>query len=342
MRALQLIEPGRPLAEVHVPTPEPGPGEVLVQVEAAGICRSDVHYRAGFPRAGPLPLILGHEIAGIVAAVGAGEERWGEGSRVVVHYQLSCGRCEWCRRGSEQFCPDGAMLGMRANGGYAEYVAVPGRNLFPLPAAVPMAHGAVMMCSSATCYHALRKARLRAGETVAVFGAGGLGMSALQLARAFGAAEVFAVDLNPLKLGLAERLGAVPVDAGADDPVAAVFAATGGRGVDVALELIGLPLTLGQALRSLAPMGRAVAVGVGDEPISVAPYSQLLTREAELIGSADHLAQELPGLLDLASRGVLDLSEIVSASVPLEASAVNDAMDRLEQWGDAVRTVIEP
>ena len=333
MRAIQLIGPGRPLEERDLPDPDPGPGEVAVQVRAAGICRSDVHYRSGFPSAGPLPMAPGHEVAGVIAAVGDGVSPDRIGERVCLHYQVSCGDCEYCVRGSEQFCPTGTMLGKSRPGGYAEYVVLPARNAFVLPGEISFEHGAVMMCSSATSFHALRKGRMEPGETVAVFGVGGLGMSAIQIALAWGASVVYAVDINPAKLELAERLGAVPVDA---------RESTSGLAADVALELIGLRATLRQAIECLRPFGRAVVVGLCGEPVEFMPYEEMITREAEIIGSADHLAQELPVLLDMARRGDLALGDVVTDRVPLESDSVNTAMDRLEQFGDAVRTVIVP
>jgi propanol-preferring alcohol dehydrogenase len=234
------------------------------------------------------------------------------------------------------------MLGKHTDGGYAEYIAVPARNAVPLPAEIPFEAGAAMMCSSATCFHALRKGRLVPGETVAVLGAGGLGMSALQLAKAFGALEVYAVDINPAKLELAQTFGAIPINAAEDDPVAEIRRLTGGRGVDVALEVIGLKATMEQAVQSLAVMGRAVMVGIAEEPIEIDSYSQLLGREAEVIGSADHLLQEMPLLIELARRRRLDLSGVVTNTVPLEAAAINSVMDELEHFGGEVRTVIVP
>jgi len=156
--------------------------------------------------------------------------------------------------------------------------------------------------------HALRKSRLRAGETVAVFGVGGLGLSAIQLAKAFGALEVFAVDLNDEKLALAKAYAAIPVNGKLVDPVKEIRELTRGKGVDVALELIGLPQTMQQAVGSLAPMGRAVIAGIGDMPLSIDTYSELLGREAEIIGSNDHLLQELPTVVEMARRKVLDTS----------------------------------
>src|SRR6185436_1836952 len=130
-----------------------------------------------------------------------------------VHYLATCGTCVYCRRGNEQFCRSGAMMGKHRDGGYAEYVVMPTRSLFRLPDEIPFEHGAVLMCAAATSLHALRKARLMRGETVAVFGIGGLGSSAIQLARALGAGEIFAVDIQATKLELAREFGARPINA---------------------------------------------------------------------------------------------------------------------------------
>ena len=199
-----------------------------------------------------------------------------------------------------------------------------------------------MMCSSATALHALRKARISPGDAVAVFGIGGLGVSAVQLARALGASAVYAVDLNPAKLALAHRLGAVPIDGRAGDPVRAIRDATGGRGVDAALELIGSARAMEQAVQSLAPQGRAALAGLTQERLSVAPYRDLLGREAEVIGVSDHLAAEIGELMQFVARGELDLAQAVTRVVPLEAAAVNGVLDGLEAFGDAVRCVIRP
>jgi 2-desacetyl-2-hydroxyethyl bacteriochlorophyllide A dehydrogenase len=342
MKAVRLIEPGRPVEMQVVPTPGIGPRDVLVQVKAAGICHSDVHYRAGVSPVRPLPLTLGHEVAGVVERAGAEVVNVKVGDRVCVHYMVTCGDCVYCSQGSEQFCTSGLMIGKYRDGGYAEYIGVPARNAFRLPDEVSFEQGAIMMCSSSTSFHALRKGRLRPGESVAVFGVGGLGMSAVQLARASGALDVFAVDIDAGKLALAERWGALPVNAAQTDPVAEIKRLTGGRGVDVALELIGLPLTMQQAFKSLAIFGRAVIVGLTDRTFEIAPYNDLLNKETEIIGASDHLASELPLLLDLARRGVLDLSNVITGTVPLEAEAINAAMDRLERFGGDGRIVIVP
>lgn len=342
MKAIRLVKPGQPLEMQDVATPEIGAKDVLVRIEAAGLCHSDVHYRAGVPLLRPLPLTLGHEVAGIVEEVGSEATNVNVGDRVCLHYMVTCGNCIYCSMGSEQFCTSGQMLGYHRDGGYAEYISLPARNAFPLPDEIPFEQGAIMMCSSATSFHALRKGHLRPGETVAVFGVGGLGMSAVQLAHAFGALDVYAVDINATKLKMAERFGTIPINAAETDPVAEIKRLTNGRGVDVALELIGLPLTMQQAVESLAIFGRAVAVGLTGQTFEVAPYRDLILREAEVIGSSDHLAHELPTLIELARQGTLDLSDVVTDTLPLDADAINEAMDRLERFGDDVRTVITP
>ena len=342
MKAVRLVEIGYPLQTQEVPLPAVGEKDVLVRIKAAGICHSDVHYRAGTSPVGPLPQTLGHEIAGVVEEVGSQAANVNVGDRVCLHYLLTCGDCYYCSIGSEQFCVQGRMIGKHCDGGYAEYITVPARNAVPLPDEIPFEHGAVLMCSSATSFHALRKTRLKPGETVAVFGAGGLGMSAIQLARAMGALDVYAVDINEEKLKLAEEYGAIPINATEGDPVAEIQRLTGGRGVDVALELIGLPQTMRQAVLSLAVFGRAGLVGLTDKPFEIYPYVELLGKEAEVIGCADHLLHELPLLLEFARRGALDLSDVVTNTVPLEARAVNEVLDALERFGGHVRTVITP
>jgi 2-desacetyl-2-hydroxyethyl bacteriochlorophyllide A dehydrogenase len=341
VKAVRLIEPGQPLEMQDVPIPAVGPRDVLVRIKAAGICHSDVHYRAGVSPVN-YPLTLGHEVAGVVEQAGPEVSNVHIGDRVCLHYMVTCGDCVYCSIGSEQFCTSGQMLGYHRDGGYAEYIVLPARSAFPLPDEIPFEQGAIMMCSSATSFHALRKGRVKAGEAVAVFGVGGLGMSALQLARAFGALDVYAVDISPRKLDMAEELGAIPINAAETDPVAEIKRLTGGRGVDVALELIGLPLTMQQAVGSLAKFGRAVMVGVTQKTIEVAPYRDLVLREGEIIGSSDHLAQELPALIELARRGRLNLSGVVTDTLPLDAGAINAAMDRLEHFSDDVRVVITP
>ena len=340
MKAVRLVKTGQPLQMQEVSIPRIEEQDVLVRVKAAGICHSDAHYRAGVSPVLSLPLTLGHEVAGVVEEVGSQVRNVKAGDRVCLHYLVTCGDCYYCSTGNEQFCTSGAMIGKHRDGGYAEYISVPARNAFSLLDELSFEEGAVLMCSSATSFHALRKAEVKPGERVAIFGVGGLGMSAVQLARAFGALDVYAVDVDEKKLEVAERFGAVPVNAKAGDPVEELRRLTGGKGVDVALELIGLPLTMQQAVRSLAIFGRAVVVGITDRTFEIAPYADLLMKEAQVLGAADHLAQELPLLLEMVRRRLLDLSKVISATIPLDAKAINQVLDRLERGEAGVRTVI--
>jgi propanol-preferring alcohol dehydrogenase len=342
MKAVRLVQPGQPLELQDIPMPSVGGEDVLVRVKAAGICHSDAHYRARGSQVDHLPMSLGHEVAGVVEAIGRNVSQLQVGDRVCLHYMVTCGNCSWCAKGNEQFCETGTMIGKSREGGYAEFIAIPARSVFKLPDEISFEHGAIMMCSSATSLHALNKARMKPGESVAIFGAGGLGMSAIQLALALGAAKVFAVDLQPNKLELAKSFGATPIDAGAGDPVKLIRDQTGGRGVDVALELVGLPLTMQQAVRSLAIQGRAALVGITDHSFDVSPYHELINREAEIIGVSDHLATEIPLLIEYVRTGKLNLFHVVTRTVPLEAAAINDVLDRLESFGDDVRAVIRP
>lgn len=303
MKAVRMVEVGRPLELVDLPTPQTGSNDVLVAVKAAGICHSDAHYRVGVSPVDPLPLTLGHEVAGVVEHVGAQVKGFKSGDRVCIHYMVTCGHCEYCNQGNEQFCTTGKMIGKYRDGGYAEYISVPARSIFKLPDEIPFEQGAIMMCSSATSLHAVRKSRLKAGESVAVFGSGGLGVSAIQLAQAYGARQVYAVDIQPEKLAFAEQFGALPIDASWNDPVQEIRDLTAGRGVDVALELVGLPVTMDQAFRSLGVRGRLAIAGLTDKKFEIAPYADLLNKEAEIIGVSDHLAQEIPELIHWVQRG---------------------------------------
>src|SRR5256885_12029008 len=303
MRAVQLTEIGKALAQADIPIPEIGSSDVLIRVAAAGICHSDAHYRAGISKIDDLPLTLGHEVAGRVEEAGSDVTHLSAGDRVCVHYLVHCGRCEFCVRGLEQFCRTGQMIGKHRDGGYAEFIKVPGANVFPLPDDISFETGAIMMCSSATALHALNKARFKAGESIAIFGFGGLGYSAFQLARAFDYRGVYVVENNPAKLALATSMGAKAIDARSADPVEQIKETTAGKGVDVALELIGSAKTMRQAVLCLGPLGRAALVGLTAESMSVFPNKELINKEAEITGVSAHPATEPPPLIQLPRRG---------------------------------------
>jgi len=342
MKAVRLTEIGKPLRLEKLPMPEIGPDDALVRVQAAGICHSDALYRAGLSKASPLPMTLGHEISGLAEEVGASVKHIVKGARVCVHYMATCGHCAFCFAGHEQVCESGRMIGKHWDGGYAEFARIPARSLFVLPEEIPFAQGAIMMCSSATSLHALRKARLQPGESVAIFGFGGLGFSAAQLAKVLGAGDVFAVDLQPGKLRLAAQFGAIPIDPGQGDPAEQIRAATRGRGADVALELIGKPATMDAAVRCLGRFGRAALVGLTRQSFAVAPYENVINKEAEIIGVSDHLASEIPLLLELARTGKLRIPDAVTRTIALDAKLINKTLDGLENATDHIRAVIRP
>lgn len=340
MKAARMISVGKPLELQEIPIPEISDKEILLKVKAAGICHSDAHYRAGLSPVSHTPLTLGHEVSGIVDKIGNDVESVNVGDRVCLHYLNTCGDCYYCSTGNEQFCPSGKMLGHHTDGGYAEYIAVPARNAVLLPDEISFEVGATLMCASATAFHALLKSRIKPGDKVAIYGVGGLGQSAIQLASSFGATEVFAVDIDEEKLKLAASYGAIPINSKTVDPVQKIKARTD-RGVDIAIEMIGLPMTQKQALQSVGPMGRVVLVGLSDKDLSVHTYSEILGNEVELIGSNDHRLQELPELIDFVTSGMLDTSQVVSRTIPLDAVLINETLDLLESGkAKGVRTVI--
>jgi D-arabinose 1-dehydrogenase-like Zn-dependent alcohol dehydrogenase len=340
MRAVRLIQVGKPLEETEVDLPEIGASDVLIRVAACGICHSDEHYRAGISRIDRLPVTLGHEIAGWIEKVGADIKHLTRGDRVCVHYLAHCGTCEFCVRGLEQFCPTVEMIGKQRDGGYAEFIKVPGRNAFALPDQIPFEIGAIMMCSSATALHALNKARLKPGESIAIFGFGGLGFSALQLARAFDCDQIYVVEINPAKLALIEEFGAVRIDANKGNPVQQITDATNGKGVDASLELIGLAKTMRQAVQCLGALGRAALVGLTAESMSIFPYTELINKEVEIIGVSDHLAAELPTLIEFARSGKLRFPSDALRFVELDAGQINASLDAFQNSFGHIRTVI--
>jgi 2-desacetyl-2-hydroxyethyl bacteriochlorophyllide A dehydrogenase len=314
VRAIRLVRGGMPLEERQLPDPVPGSGEVVVDVHFAGVCHSDAHYRGDASRV-RLPITLGHEVAGVVVAVGAGVEDIAVGSRVALHYLL----------------PGGEMIGKERDGGYAERIVVPAGNVVAVPPEVPLDQAAIMMCSTSTALHALRVAPLQRGESVAVVGFGGLGISALQLAVALGASRIYAIDPVPPKLELAETMGAIPVplDELPEMPE-----------VDVVLDFAGHAATTLAALRRLATGGRLVLVAINLRQLTLDPYADVLGRERRIVGCSDHTRDELVELMALAASAVIDLSRAVSRCIPLEAAAVDAALDDLERGTAHVRTVI--
>lgn len=340
MNAVQLLEVGGEMVDVELPELVPGPGEIVVAVKAAGICHSDEHYRSGAVPLRRLPLTPGHEVAGTVRARGPGVTTPEVGERVALHYLVSCGECDRCRRHGEQFCERGEMLGKDRDGGYAGEVLVPAWNAVPIPENLSTEVAAVMMCSTSTAYHALQLSALREGESVGILGFGGLGVSALHLARALGAGAVFAFDRSPEKLRFAVGAGAAAIATDSGGIEAEVRDRTGGRGLDVVLDFVGSPTLSTEALRCLAPSGRFMLVALSQDPFAFNPYRDVLAKEARIIGCSDHLRSELVDLFRLTESGRLDLGGVVTRRVPLRAREVNEVLRDLASTTSHFRSVI--
>jgi len=343
MLAARLIAPGEPLRIEELPVPEPGPGEVLVQVHACGLCGTDLHLAVdGDLPVERTPITLGHEAAGRIAAIGPAVEGLGEGERVALFPAASCGRCRFCLAGREALCDSSKVYGMARDGALAEYVAVPARSLLPLPEGVPFDVGAIVTDGVATPFHALRdRGGLRAGESVAIFGCGGLGTHAVALARMMGGSPILAVDVDAQARERALALGAdLALDPRETDVAKAARHASGG-GLDLALEFVGVPETLETALRCLGKRGRAVVVGVGPQRASLPPLVSFVGREQAVLGSFGADRADSEDLYSLIAAGRLDLSGSISARYPL--SEADAALQHLAaERGRVVRIVVEP
>jgi 6-hydroxycyclohex-1-ene-1-carbonyl-CoA dehydrogenase len=338
MRAAVYRGGGEPLRVEERPAPEPGPQEALVKVLACGFCHTDLHYLDhGVPTAKPPPIVLGHEIAGEVESLAPGTEGPAVGSRVLVPAVLPCGRCEYCRTGRENICPRMRMLGNHIDGGFAEYVTVPARDLVPLPSEIDPVLGCVIADALTTPYHAVvHRARVRAGERVAVIGCGGVGINAVQFAAAAGA-KVMAIDLNDAKLETARRLGAADTlnPSGLSDPGKEVRRIWG-DGADVAIEAVGSPTTISLAFSTLRRGGRLCLLGYSSQP-AVLPASKVMFLEYSVVGSLGCRPADYPRVVDMVRLGRVQLEPVVTAQVPLEKIAT--AVDNL-RTGVGFRTVV--
>lgn len=340
MKAALFHGPGRPLEVTEVETPAPGAGEVLVRVAGCGLCHTDLHYiDHGVRTFKEPPLILGHEAAGTVEALGAGVSDRVVGERVLIPAVLSCGRCSYCRRGRENLCESLTMLGNNRDGGYAEFVAVPASELAVVPDELRLEQACVIADALSTPYHAVKnRGRVRPGDAVAVVGCGGVGLNTVQCAVLAGG-RVIAVDVNEQRLAIARELGAAEtVNPDERDRVDKHVRRITGGGVDVAFEAIGRPETIELAFSLLRKGGRACVIGYSAEPVSISA-ARLMYFELELVGSLGCGAGEYREILELVRTGRLRLDPVVSGTLPL--SEINEGLDRLRQ-GEGVRWVVTP
>ena len=340
MKAAIFRAAHQPLCIEDVPTPEPRAGEVLVRVAACGVCHTDLHYvDHGTPTFKAPPLILGHEIAGTIAALGDGVTALAEGDRVLLPAVLTCGRCAMCRAGRENICEQSVMLGNNVDGGYAEYIRVGARDVFALPPEVPLIEGAVIADAITTPFHALvRRARVTPGDWVVVFGCGGIGLNLVQLGAALGA-RVIAVDVAAPKLELATRFGAEAViDAARAERVDREVRRLTGAGADIALEAIGKAATQEQAFACLRTGGRLVLVGYSPEVLPL-NAGRVMYREIEILGSLGCRPVDYPRVIELVRQGRIRLREMVTHRFPLDR--INEAFDLLREGG-VIRAVVVP
>ncbi len=316
MRAAQFAEFGAPLDLVDLPDPDPPPGGAVIKVEAAGLCRSDWHAWQGHdPDVRSLPHVPGHEFAGTVAGLGDGVEGYRLGDRVTVPFACGCGRCGQCATGNTQVCPDQFQPGVHGQGAFAELVAVPHAqtNLVRLPEAIAFEAAAALGCRFATAFRALahpEQAALREGERVAVFGCGGVGLSAVMVAGALGA-EVTAIDIRPGALERAAELGAHETRHPED---------TGGPEFQVTVDALGGAGTCVAAIESLAPRGRHVQIGLllGDDASPSLPVGRMIANELKFVGSHGMGVAGYPEMLGMITAGKLDPAALVAGRIGLE------------------------
>jgi alcohol dehydrogenase len=327
MRAAVYQNFRQPLTIENVPDPAPEADGVVLDVRATGLCRSDWHgWMGNDPYIKRLPHVPGHEMTGLVVAVGKNVARWKGGERVTLPFVLACGKCEQCLSGNHQICDDQFQPGFTHWGSFAQYVAIPRAdiNLVTLPDNLDFVTGASLGCRFSTSFRAVVDvARVSAGQWVAVHGCGGVGLSAIMIAAALGA-KVVAVDIIPQKLDLARSIGAVAaVHAGEVDVVEALNDITGG-GAQVSIDALGSPATSFNSIACLRKRGRHVQIGllVGEQSQPKIPMNKVISKELEILGSHGMQAYRYPGMFELIRSGKLRPEKLVGRTVNLERAAL--------------------
>ena len=314
-----------------VPAPTCAPDGVIVKVEATGVCRSDWHAWMGHDPS-PLPMVPGHEYAGVIAEVGSRVTAWSVGDRVAVPFALGCGACEVCASGNMQVCLSQQQPGFTSWGSFAEFVAVPfaDANLVSLPDAIDFISAASLGCRFATSYRAVvARGRIAPGEWLVVHGVGGVGLSAVQIGAALGA-RVVAVDISDAALEAAATFGAEVCIKGPEGVVAAIVEATGG-GAHASIDALGSIPTMRASVECLRVLGRHVQVGLmlEDAADTAVPMGRVIARELEILGSHGMPATDYPAMLELVASGRVDPSALVTRVIGLdEAGAAIAAMSQ--------------
>ncbi len=320
MKALLLSEYNR-LQVVDVPMPRPAPDEVLIRVEACGICGSDVHGYDGSSGRRIPPLIMGHEAAGTIAATGADVSDLKEGEHVTFDSTIYCGQCEYCRKGEVNLCNNRQVLGVatpefRREGAFAEYVVAPRRVIYKLPPSLPF-KDAAMIEPLAVAVHAVSLAEITPSTKALVVGAGMIGLLVLQVLKDAGCAEVYVIDIDETRLKLARDLGATTtINAKTSDPNDELQRLTHSYGVDVSFEAVGSTPTVKSAIDSVRKGGTVVLIGNVVAQVEI-PLQVVVSRQLTLRGSAAS-AGEYPACIDLLARGAIKVDALITAVAPLE------------------------
>jgi propanol-preferring alcohol dehydrogenase len=343
MKAARFYKIGEPLKIDLIPVPRLGSEDVLVDVKACGICGSDIHivYEAVTPTSYS-PITLGHEPSGVIADLGSEVKGWKVGDRVTINPFLTCGRCINCLSGNSQICLSRRVVGIHTEGGLSEFLKIPAENVVHLPENIPFDQGGIAVDAVATPFHAvMNRGDLKVGEKVAVFGCGGLGIHGVQIAKVCGASLVIAVDTIDSALERAKKVGADKViNPRKESPVQKIKDLTGGMGVDLALEFIGLRETIEQAVGCIRVGGRVVVVGLGPDNISLPPPIAFVRAELSFLGSYGSTTLEIQNVVDLVASGKLNLSDSITERFSLEE--VNKGLDHLyKKIGNPIRIVIE-
>jgi L-iditol 2-dehydrogenase len=319
MKAL-LLSRYKHLEIVELPDPTPRQGEVLVIVAACGICGSDVHGYDGSSGRRIPPIVMGHEAAGTIAALGDGVKGFAQGDRVTFDSTIFCGACDNCRRGDVNLCDHREVLGVscaefRRAGAFAQYVAVPSRILYRLPENLSFTEAAMLEAVS-VALHGVSLAQISTGCTALVVGAGMIGLLTLQALRAAGCSRVFIADLDKMRLQLAQDVGATAVLSPDVDFAEQVIQLTGGAGVDIAIEAVGRNETVKAAIESVRKGGAVVLVG-NISPEVTLPLQKVVTRQIRLQGSCAS-SGEYPRAIDLLASGAIKVAPLITAVAPLE------------------------
>jgi propanol-preferring alcohol dehydrogenase len=334
MRAVVIARYGGALEATRCTVPLPGPGEVLVHVRASGLCSTDLHLLSGRQPLGTLPRIIGHELAGEVAALGDGVTQWREGDRVTATIDVTCGRCRHCLTGETQRCLAMRRIGFERDGGHADYVAVPAANLVTVPLEISDAAAAILPDAVACMYHSLiHQGKVGIGQRVLILGVGGLGIHGVQIARSAGA-EVLATSRRWERLALAEEYGALVVNTKDQSLETTVATFTHGEGVDVVVDNIGTRDSVRQGLSVLRPGGKLLLVGYLDETLEI-PSMRFFKQEQEIIGCRGSTKQDLVEVVRLVQSG--RITPVIGAHYKLEQ--IDEAAACLEA-GDLVGRIV--